>query len=262
MDEARVTALYRDPVKGFSPEPLDRAEIAAGGTMPHDRAYAIENGPSGFDPQAPSYRPKARFLMLMRDERMATFRTRFDAASGMLRIFSDGVLQAEGSLDSEEGRRELEAWLAKTFRAELRGPPKILAAANHSFSDKAAKVLHLINLASVRALEERLGRQVDPLRFRPNIVIDGAPAFSELDWKQRDIRLPQLRLEFESRTGRCAATNVDPSTGHRDMDLPSALEALYGNADFGIYLRAKGAGCIVVGDLIEAVAPAQDPLPL
>jgi uncharacterized protein YcbX len=262
MSNARITALYRYPVKGFSPEPLDRAEIAAGGTMPHDRAYAIENGPSGFDPHAPSYRPKARFLMLMRDERMATFRTRFDAASRTLRIFADGVLQAEGSLDTGEGRVALETWLAETFRAELRGPPKILASPNHSFSDKAAKVLHLVNLASVRALEERLGREVDPLRFRPNIVIDGAPAFAELDWDEREIRLPHLRLEFESRTGRCAATNVDPSTGRRDMELPRALEALYGNADFGIYLRAKREGRIAVGDRLEALAPAQDVLPL
>jgi hypothetical protein len=46
------------------------------------------------------------------------------------------------------------------------------------------------------------------------------------------------------------------------MDLPRALEALYGNADFGIYLRAKRAGCIAVGDRIEALAPAQEVLPL
>ena len=98
MPAIQVAALYRYPVKGFSPESLDRVEIAAGGTFPFDRAFAIENGPSGFDPAAPAYFPKAYFLMLMKNERMAEFQTRFDDASGVFRIFRDAVLQVEGSL--------------------------------------------------------------------------------------------------------------------------------------------------------------------
>ena len=39
MAKMRVVALYRYPVKGFSPEPLERAEIAKGGNLPFDRAY-------------------------------------------------------------------------------------------------------------------------------------------------------------------------------------------------------------------------------
>lgn len=246
-----VTALYRYPVKGFSPEPLERAEITAGGTIPYDRAFAVENGPSGFDPAAPAYFPKINFLMLMRNERIAELRTRFDAASGVLAIFKDGVLQVEGSLADEAGRSRIEAWLAEHFRSELRGPPRLLTAPGHTFSDKPAKVLHLVNLASVRALSERLGRPVDPLRFRPNIVIDDAPAWSELDWEEgMEMRLPGIGLAMESRTTRCAATNVDPQTGRRDMQVPKALTANLGHADFGVYLVARTAGAIRVGDEI------------
>jgi uncharacterized protein len=104
----------------------------------------------------------------------------------------------------------------------------------------------------VRALAEKLGRPVDPLRFRPNILIDGAPAWSELDWEMREIRLPGLTLVYEERTGRCAATNVDPSRGRRDMEIPRALETHYGHSDFGVYLIAKTSGTIAVGDEIEA----------
>ena len=49
-DQPRIAALYRYPVKGLSPEPLERVSLQAGGTFPGDRAFAIENGPSGFDP--------------------------------------------------------------------------------------------------------------------------------------------------------------------------------------------------------------------
>ncbi len=251
MQGVQVVSLYRYPLKGFSAEPVRRAEIEAGGTMPFDRAFAIENGPIGFDPEAPAYYPKARFLMLMKHERIAEFLTRFDEATGVLRIFRDGALLIEGPLSTEEGRARIERWVAENFRAELRGPPRILSAPGHSFSDKKAKVLHLVNLASVRALEERIGSPVDPLRFRPNIVIDGAPAWSELEWERKELRFPDLICKGESRTTRCAATNVDPQSGRRDMAIPSALDSLYGHSDFGIYLVAKTAGALSTGDTLE-----------
>jgi uncharacterized protein YcbX len=244
----QVVALYRYPVKGFSPEPLDRVEIPAGETF----AFAVENGPSGFDPGAPAYFPKAYFLMLMKNERLAEFQTRFDDASGVFRISRGGVLQVEGSLKTEDGRTAIERWIAKNFREELRGPPKILSAAGHSFSDMPAKVVHVVNLASVRKLQERLGREVSPLRFRPNIVIDGASAFEELDWQSKEVRLPNIAFRFVERTGRCAATNVDPRTGSRDMQIPRTLEAAYGHKNFGIYLTAITDGVIAVGDDVAA----------
>src|SRR3954463_8410220 len=117
---ATVVSLYRYPVKGLSPEPVDHAEIPVGGTLPFDRAYAIENGPSGFDPAAPSYFPKAFFLMLMKNERMAEIQTRFDDATKLFRILRDGALQVEASLAGAEGRAVIEAWVAETFRSELR----------------------------------------------------------------------------------------------------------------------------------------------
>jgi uncharacterized protein YcbX len=246
-----VAALYRYPLKGFSPEPLQRAEIPAGGTLPFDRAYAVENGPSGFDPATPAYFPKTAFLMLMRNERVAELTTRFDEASSGLSIFIGGALQIEASLAREAGRRRIETWLAAHFRDELSGPPRIVSAPGHSFSDMPAKVLHLVNLESVRALGERLGRPVDPLRFRPNIVIDGAPAWSELAWAG-EIRLPDISLTVACRTTRCAATNVDPQTGRRDMQIPKALSTHLGHADFGIYLAADTAGGIAVGDRLSA----------
>ncbi len=47
---AEITGLYRYPIKGLTPEPLSRVPLRVGQTLPADRRYAIENGPSGFDP--------------------------------------------------------------------------------------------------------------------------------------------------------------------------------------------------------------------
>ncbi|HSG96333.1 MAG TPA: MOSC domain-containing protein [Afifellaceae bacterium] len=256
-----IAALYRYPVKGFSPEALQSAEIPAGGTMPFDRAFAIENGPSDFNPAAPAHLPKIAFLMLMRNARLARYQTRFDDLTGLLTVRKDGAICVSGSLRADAGRTAIEAWIAKTFAGELRGPPKIVSAEGHSFSDRRAKVLHLVNLASIRDLEKRLGRSVDPLRFRPNIVIDGADAFAEFDWIGKRLRLPGIVLAGESRTERCAATNVDPATGTRDMQIPRTLMGLYGHADFGIYLAAETAGTLVAGDRLSFETPAASGLP-
>jgi hypothetical protein len=256
-----ITALYRYPVKGFSPEPLPSAEIPAAGALPSDRAFAIENGPSDFDPAAPAHLPKIAFLMLMRNERLAGFQSRFDDGTRILTVERNGEVCVSGSLGTQAGRAVIEAWIAETFASELRGPPKIVSADGHSFSDKRAKLLHLVNLASIRDLEKRLGRPVDPLRFRPNIVIDGAEPFAEFDWIGKRLRLPDIVLAGESRTTRCAATNVDPANGFRDMQIPRTLMGFYGHADCGIYLVAETSGALRLGDHLSIEQRAASSLP-
>src|SRR5258708_12728425 len=75
---AQIASLYRYPVKGLTPEPLPRVALGVGQTLPADRRYAIENGPSGFDPADPKWMAKVYFLMLMRDEWLAALHARFD----------------------------------------------------------------------------------------------------------------------------------------------------------------------------------------
>ena len=55
----KIVSIYRYPVKGLSPETLTSVRVEAGQTLPFDRAWAIENGPSKFDPAAPSTCPRS-----------------------------------------------------------------------------------------------------------------------------------------------------------------------------------------------------------
>src|SRR6516164_4606813 len=93
---ALIAGLYRYPVKGLTPEPLQRVRLRPGQTLPADRRYAIENGPSGFDPTAPAWLPKSQFLMLMRNEGLAGLRSHFEDASHMLTICRDGKIGPRG----------------------------------------------------------------------------------------------------------------------------------------------------------------------
>jgi uncharacterized protein YcbX len=250
---AKIQAIYRYPVKGLTPEPLPRTRLTAGATVPGDRLYAIENGPSGFDPAAPRYAPKTQFLMLMRDERLATLRTRFEDATHTLAIAYDGREAARGDLRSAEGRAHIEDFFATFCAAELRGPPKVLHGSGHSFSDVARKVVSIINLASVAALETVVEAPVDPLRFRGNLLVAGWPAWHEFDLLGQELAIGEARLKVVKRIVRCAATNVDPATGIRDLTIPDALMGAYGHADCGVYAEVVSDGDIAAGDTLRAL---------
>jgi uncharacterized protein YcbX len=243
----RVNALYRYPVKGLTPERLDSVALRPGETLAFDRAYAIENGPGRFNPDAPRHLPKINFLMLMRDERLATLRSSFDDATRTLTISRGGKPVVRGALDTALGRQLIEQFVAAYMKAELRGAPKIVQAPGHSFSDVAAKCVHIVNLASVRELERATGRKVDPLRFRANVYIDGLAPWAELNWVGKEIGIGPARLEVLARTQRCEATNVDPETGARDMAIPAALLRTWAHQDFGIYAKVTTGGEIAAG---------------
>ncbi|HKD24463.1 MAG TPA: MOSC N-terminal beta barrel domain-containing protein, partial [Xanthobacteraceae bacterium] len=172
---ATIRAIYRYPVKGLSAQPLATAALTPGETLTGDRRYAIENGPSGFNPAMPQYLPKQRFLMLMKNERLARLETHFDDAEQTLRIRENGTEVARGDLRTPSGCAAIEQFFARYCADELRGSPKVLAAPGHSFSDVARKVVSIINLTSVAAVEELVGHPVDPLRFRGNLYVEGWP---------------------------------------------------------------------------------------
>lgn len=249
---ARVSAIYRYPVKGLSPQKLEQVKLSVGATLPADRLYAIENGPSGFDPAAPAYFPKNRFLMLMRNERLAALRTDYDEASHTLSIQWEGRDVAHGDLRTKEGRLAIEAFFRRFMPKELYGPPKVLFGGNHSFSDVAKKVVSIINLASVAAVENTVGLPVHPLRFRGNVYAAGWPAWHEFDLLGRELTIGNARLKVVKRIQRCAATEVNPDTGVRDVPVPRALMDGFGHADCGIYAEVVAGGAIAGGDAIIA----------
>ena len=247
---AEITGIYRYPVKGLSPEQLPRVALSPGHTLPADRRYAIENGPSGFDPAAPKWMSKAYFLMLQRDEWLAGLQTRFDDASNVLTIRHSGSIAAQGDLETAQGRAAIEQFFASNFANQIKGPPKILRDKDHSFSDVARKVVSIINLASLQAIEDIVGQKVAPLRFRANLYVRGWPAWHEFDLLGRELTVGGARLKVVKRIQRCAATEVDPDTGIRDVAVPRTLMDNFGHADCGIYAEVIAGGDVAAGDAI------------
>ncbi|MGL4728174.1 MAG: MOSC domain-containing protein [Bosea sp. (in: a-proteobacteria)] len=262
----RIESLYRYPVKGLSPEAQTRVALEPGGYWPGDRLFAIENGPSGFDPASPTHEPKIKFLMLMRNESLARLITRFDDGSGDLIIIHEGREALRANTITEAGRAAIADFFAGYSTNDLRGVPRLLTAPDgYRFMDSRSGFVSLINLASVADLEARMDAAIDPLRFRGNLYVDGLPALTELDWPE-GTRLESARgvvFEVIKRIDRCAATNVDPATGIRDLQIPKALMRQYGHLDCGVYLRIIAGGSLGTGERLEHVTPPlRDALPM
>ena len=253
--EASVRAIYRYPVKGLSPEKLERVELQVGGCLPHDRRFAIALGTTEFDPKAPCWLQKTHFIMLMRDESLARLTTHFDPATGMLRVAERGETLLQASLQEPEGCRRIAGFFDEFMAGAVPGPLRVVEAEGHAFADappkpnaSTGKYVSLINLNSIRDFEEKIGAPVEPLRFRANVYFDGPPAWQEQQWIERELTVGSTRLRVIAPITRCAATEVNPATTERDIPIVRELLRHYEHNLMGIYAEVIGAGAIAAGD--------------
>lgn len=138
---------------------------------------------------------------------------------------------------------------------ELGWQPKV------GFGD--AYPLHLLNLASVRNVGSRLGKDapsLSALNFRPNIIVMGLEPYAEDEWKR--IRIGKHEYYVSCRTVRCLLPNVDQNTGVADKTEPNKTlrsfrcidEGATGKACLGMQMvPATENAEIQVGDAIEVL---------
>jgi uncharacterized protein YcbX len=250
----RIDSLWRHPVKGFTPERLAGADLVAGGYFPCDRLYAVEDGPSGFDPAAPAWVPKQRFTVLAKIAEVARARTAYDEASGVLTASAEGRPAFAGALGEAAGREAFAAWLTDFLGEAANGALKVVQAPGHRFTDHPQGHVSIVNLASVRDLEARIGRPVDPLRFRANLYVEGWPAWIENESVGGMVTLGPVGARVFKPIVRCVATHVDPATGERDMDVVRALHDHFGHLHCGVYVHVLEGGAIAEGDAAEIAA--------
>ncbi|MCA0400689.1 MAG: MOSC domain-containing protein [Proteobacteria bacterium] len=252
----QILSLYRHPVKGLSPEEVTQARLEAGAYFPADRLYALENGPSGFDPAAPVHQPKIKFLMLMRHEKLARLTTRYEDAAHRLEIRQEGHVTASGDLREVAGRAAIERFFENYMGDALLGPVRLLTSPpGFRFTDSRSGFVSILNRTTIDTIaREAFGKEtLDPRRFRGNVVVEGLDAFVENEWIDRKIRLGEVELEVVKRIRRCAATGVDPRTGIRDVEMVEGIMRRFGHPDCGIYARVTRGGVIRPGDQLEAL---------
>ena len=246
-----VSKIYRYPIKGLSAQPLSSVVLEAEKPFPHDRIFALARPGAPIDRDDPKWAKKGLFVMLMLDENLARVDTCLDLNSLRLTVKQGNQQIASALLSDEADRTKIENFLWQLLPT-LPGPPVLVRSTGGHFMDKPDSVISLINLATVRSLEAQWGVEIDPLRFRANIYIDGAKPWEEFDWVGSEIWIGSAVFAVDRKNGRCGATNVNPATGRRDLDIPSSLRAAFGHKNLGVYLIVREGGQVAIGDSVFA----------
>ncbi len=250
----RIDSLWHYPVKGLSGQSLSRVQLHAGAGFPADRTWALARPDGEYVPGLRTPISKHQFFVLVTQERLAGLRTHLDVGSGRFTVWVREHVVLDESWHTSAGREATTVFFARVLDLEPGVLPVLAHEDGRRFTDVSVvsdAMMHsvsIINLASVRDLEQRTGREIDPARLRANIYVDELPAWSELDLVGRDITAGGVRLRGVLTTRRCAATEVNPRDARRDLPLPRLLVQHTGRDEVGVYGEVATGGVVAVGD--------------
>ncbi len=262
---ATVARLYRYPVKGMSAEPCDRLRVLASGAPEGDRVlgFLLQSALAAPDREmaGADWWRKERFTVLMNTPGLARLAAAFDADTRRLEVRLDGRTLAVGDVADPADRRRL----ADAVTAYVRGlddsslkPGDALHlvgdGATPRFHDRGPRHVTLMASASVAALAEVIGAEVDERRFRMNVVLDGLRPWEELEWIGRSVRVGALEFEVTGPVIRCLATHANPVTGERDLQVMTTLTRGMGQDEptMGVLAVPRSGGELTVGDAATA----------
>lgn len=246
-----VKYLYRYPVKGLSGDLLTEATLTPDKGIPHDRQFAIALGNTDFDPANPVHMTKRKFLMLMRDVKLAELKTSYNPSENKLTILHKDTTVFSGDLNIEANAIKLGLFFDAFMEGKTQGGAHLVSAKGHMFTDIPEQSVSLINLSSVTDLEDRSGLEIDPLRFRGNIYVKGLAPWTEEGFIGKEFTIGEVVFRGRANTGRCAAVNVNLETATCDMNIPLTLKKTYGHTNMGIYADIVKGGTIRPGDTFK-----------
>jgi len=260
-----IARLYQVPVKGLTPSLVDELAVAADGAVDGDRVLGFLFADAGEADEA-GWRGKTSFLTMQNTPAFARVDTRYDPASGHLSLTYEGSEVVAGDVRAEGDRdRIVDAVtaLVQGFEVnpldghESRMPLRLVGdGATPRFHDRKSHHVTLVASASIEALAEEIGSDVDERRFRMNATIDGLEPWAELDWIGETIQIGGAEFDVTGPVVRCLATHANPVTGERDQDVMQTLTREFGHErpTMGVLAVPRVASRLRVGD--EVVTPA------
>ncbi|MEM7198310.1 MAG: MOSC N-terminal beta barrel domain-containing protein [Pseudomonadota bacterium] len=173
--------IYRYPVKGFSGQRLARVDCLPYTHLPLDRVWALALDIPG-EEFVSQWQSKRSFFQLAAHPKLANLQSEFDQDDNKLQILRKGRIVAQGNLDTQAGRQVLETFFVAFLQAQGARPRIVRAEKGSAFSDQKHAYISLINLASVRDIGRVLTQELNPMRFRGNLYIDGGEPWQEWSW--------------------------------------------------------------------------------
>ncbi|MEM1299891.1 MAG: MOSC N-terminal beta barrel domain-containing protein [Pseudomonadota bacterium] len=249
-----VEAIYRHPVKSLGSEALESVSVQPGGTLPHDRTWAIAHG-GAWDASNPAWMGgSAKMVSTSSAPRLAQVITRLEETTGSVHLAHPDLGELSVQPSDPLHHPVLTNWIKPLLEGTGRkGPFQVCEAPGVAFTDFEDTHVSIATCNSLRALEQHVGQSLEDSRFRMNLWLEGPAPWSELDWVDRDVEIGEVRLKVIARDARCNATNANPATGKRDTQIPGLLRKIFGHMDFGVYAQVTRGGSIARGDTAQLI---------
>lgn len=247
---ATLARIVRHPIKAHGREELASVRLSAGECLPFDREWAVYHDAARL---TGGWVPCANFHRGAKAPALMAIACRLKEATRQITLTHPDRPALTFCPDDPADVAAFLAWLAPLNPTD-RAAPAGITRAGRGMTDSDFPSVAVLGLPSLRALSQRVGRDLSPHRFRGNLWLDGLAPWAEFDWPGRRLRLGEAVLEVRERITRCRATMADPDTGRIDIDTLGALRDGWGHQDFGVYCSVVQGGTIATGDRVEVLA--------
>lgn len=251
---AHLVQILRHPIKSIGLEEIASASLSEGGALPFDREWAVLTEASKIgrtaEGMAAGWGKKINFVIGRSAPPLMQITAR-ETDPGRWMFEHPEVRHLEIDPARLEDQVKLIEWLRPLWPADAPAPTAVVRAPGQPLCDEPYACVSLIGTASLADLEARTGMALSRRRFRANLWVEGWAPFAEFDLIGKRLRIGTAEFEVKERVGRCRATDTDPETGARDIDMLKTLERLYGHTDLGIFLTVTAPGEIARGDSVE-----------
>ncbi|MEM8592364.1 MAG: MOSC domain-containing protein [Pseudomonadota bacterium] len=248
-----LAQIYRHPVKAHGSERLERVTLTENATLPWDRVWAVAHERSRV--AGDQWERCGNFSRGASSPSLMAITCRFDETTEELTLRHPEL--DDLTVHPDRNGNRIVAWTAPIMPAEGRASARVIRAGSakdgQGLTDNPNPYISILGLASLRALGQKAGRDLSPLRFRGNLWVEGLGPWEEFEWVGKRIRIGAAEFAVEDRIDRCPATTVNPNTGHKDTDTLDVLREGWGHIDFGVFARVVKSGDVTVGDKLEVI---------
>ncbi|WP_299726038.1 MOSC domain-containing protein [uncultured Tateyamaria sp.] len=249
----RVASLNRHPIKSHGREQIETVTLVKGQTMPWDRVWAVTHEATKFDAAAPAWAHCRNFMIGARTPGLLGIWASLDEAAATLTLRHKDLGDITFRPDASEDVARFLDWVAPLCPDNRSGPTGIVSAPGRGMTDSALPCISIMNMASHDAVADAVGTPLEMERWRGNIFLEDTPAWAELEWLGRDVRIGEATLRVRERIERCTVTHTNPMTGERDIDILSVLDTHFGHKDFGVNAEVITPGTVTVGARVEVL---------
>ncbi|SHL22730.1 hypothetical protein SAMN05444414_10849 [Roseovarius marisflavi] len=247
---AKVSALWRHPIKSHGREALTTVTLTRGQAMPWDRRWAVAHDAANVPPG--EWAACVNFSRGSKTAGLMAINASSDEATGTLTLSHPDRPDLTFRPDDEEDR--LLDWVRPLMDANRAQPARLYKLEGRGMTDTDYPSVSLLNLASNTDLAEKMGvDDISALRWRGNLHLEGLEPWQEFDWIGKTIRIGTAELTVKEPIKRCLATTANPKTGLRDLDTLDALNTYWDHQNFGIYAEVTTTGRITVGDSVKVL---------